>query len=88
MVERASGQALQVADRIEGIPERPDVLEPLLERQLVSVLLVDLLPGAIRRTLSVDEEPVEVEEEPADDQGVSEVAGRTSMWTCWPLSCV
>jgi hypothetical protein len=62
MVERASGQALQVADRIEGISERPDVFEPLLERQLVSVLPVDLLPGAIRRTLGVDEEPVEVEE--------------------------
>jgi hypothetical protein len=57
-----------VSERVEGLAERADVGDPLLERQLVALLLEELLPGVERRPLGVDEEAVEVEEEAVDRQ--------------------
>src|SRR5205814_8432002 len=70
-VERTADELLEM---VVGIPlgaDRPDQRCPLVERQLVSVLAVELLVRKARGRLRVDQETVEVEQEPADCHGVS-----------------
>lgn len=93
LLERGSvvlpaGQGREEVERVERLAERTDVRDPFLEREVVAMLPVDLLPRAEGGSLGVDEEPVEVEEEPASQGVVEDVAGCTSRWTCWPLSWV
>jgi hypothetical protein len=71
LVEPPSDELLQMAEWIEGRADRADERDPLVLRQLVPVLAVELLPNEPGGSLGVDEQAVEVEEEPADCHTVS-----------------
>jgi len=71
VVELGSEQLTEMGGRVERRADRPDLRRPLVERELVAVLRVDLLPAAAPGSFRVDEETVEVEEEAADTNGVS-----------------
>jgi hypothetical protein len=60
-----------MAERIEGRADRPDQRGPLLAWELVAVLAVELFPDEPGGSLGVDQEAVEVEEEPTDCHAVS-----------------
>ena len=60
-----------MAQGIERRPDRADERGPLIPRQLVAMLAVELLPHQPGGSLGVDEQAVEVEEEPADCHAVS-----------------
>src|SRR4051812_37707691 len=80
-VERPADELLEMLVGIEVRPDRPDERRPALERELVPVLAVQLLVRAARRRLGVDQETVEVEQEPADRHGVSLPEWRSSAST-------
>jgi hypothetical protein len=61
-------ELLEVVERLEA-SDRSDDRRPAIERELLAVLPVDLLPRGVRRRLGVDDEAVEVEEERADHSG-------------------
>src|SRR5207249_11596772 len=59
----------QRGEMIRGVEEATlasDVFEPAVEWQLVPVLAINLGPGLVRRSLRLDDESVEVEDERAD----------------------
>jgi hypothetical protein len=71
VVEPAPDELLQMVERIERRADRPDERCPLVLRQLVAVLAVELLPDEPGRSLGVDKQAVEVEQEPLDCHAVS-----------------
>ena len=71
MVEPAPDELLQMVEGIERRADRPDEGRPLVLRQLVAVLAVELLPDEPGRSLGVHEQAVEVEQEPLDCHAVS-----------------
>ena len=74
-VEGLGGQALELPDRVEALREGADVREPVGDRELMSVLLVDLAPGSVGARLGIDQQPVEVEEQAADVVGWQRLEG-------------
>ena len=71
LVEPPSDELLQMAEWIERRADRADERGPLVLRELVTVRAVELLPDEPGGSLGVDEQAVEVEEEPADCHAVS-----------------
>src|SRR6266545_1724691 len=70
-VERAADELLEMRVRLELGAQGSDHGRPAVVRQLVAVLAIQLLEREPRRALGVEQEPVEIEEEPADRHGVS-----------------
>src|SRR5205823_9114778 len=70
-VEWTPDQLFQMRVWVELCADRADESRPFVERELVTVVAVQLLVREARRSLCVDEETVEVEQEPADCHGVS-----------------
>ena len=64
----------------------PDVRKPVGDEQLMSVLLVDLAPGAVGAGLGVDEQPVEVEEQAADAVGRQRLDGWSVIGAVLPIN--
>src|SRR3954466_7583115 len=67
---------------IERGTDRPDERCPLVLRQLVAVLAVELLPDEPGRSLCVDEQAVEVEQEPPGCHTLSLADGFTPRAAC------
>lgn len=62
-VERLTEPLAQVDDGVEAGGRRADDGEPLLARQLLAMLAIDALPRLKDRTLGIDDEAIEVEDD-------------------------
>jgi len=67
----------ETVDRLEA-PITPDVVVPLVQRDVEAVLPVDLDPRLERRALGLEDETVEVEHQRAERHPAPSVANRSS----------
>ena len=62
VLERRAEQFFEMSHRIEA-PDRPQRIRPVGQRELLTVLAVDLGPGPKSRDLGIDQQTIEVEQE-------------------------
>src|SRR5205814_7824959 len=74
-------ELVEMVERIEWLVERADVPGPPLVWQVEAVVAVELVPDEPGWALRVDEQSVEVEQQPADLHGVSLPEWRSSALT-------